>query len=266
MLIGVTMKMNSLSLPVIFTAEPRAAIITFLVATLWQFLHNEWLIHLHYQHSCINNQRTIQSSTTTPAIKTNIATTETISPGDEQTVAVTTSIISEASFQHQQSKQQDQKVLLKNVQLHIKNDNWNNTNRSIQYFKCIQPSIIILLIVTIISLFWGSVTTLITFTSYSTNETTGVIGCEDTYSLYTLGNQLVSNDYILGSIGKAATWILCITYIQLVIIFPIFVLSVQTIGLAFNIHTTYFIHAADVLWSFASIEVLILAILLVQVR
>ena len=57
-MVGVLITANIADVPVIVTAEPRGAIVSFLVATLWECIHTEWMIHLHlhYYHTCQKNR------------------------------------------------------------------------------------------------------------------------------------------------------------------------------------------------------------------
>jgi hypothetical protein len=48
-MVGVILEISISEVPVIVKGEPRGAIIAFLVATLWEFVHIEWMTHYHYE-------------------------------------------------------------------------------------------------------------------------------------------------------------------------------------------------------------------------
>jgi hypothetical protein len=211
-MIGVTLQISVADgVPVIIKGEPRAAIIAFLVATLWEFVHIEWMTELHTKN-----------------------------------------------LNHAHDETNDEKVVLSALRF--------RTEPGHAAAKCRSPVTLRLsmwlLLASAIGLFLaGSLVEVMRFTSVLAGESEG---CVRSYNLYKLGTVLVS-DFFLQDNRDAGVWTLYMTYIMLVAVLPLFVHAVHVV-FVLNGKVENLYRIAGICWTFASVEVLMLAVFVVQVR
>lgn len=107
----------------------------------------------------------------------------------------------------------------------------------------------------------GSLSEVITFTSFLGNSS-----CVQSYNLYTLGTELVAASSLQGNSVKPQVWTLFMGYLLLAIVLPLVVHSVHGLVFVLDLKTEKLCRLANVGWTFASAEVLVLALLVLQVR
>lgn len=129
---------------------------------------------------------------------------------------------------------------------------------------CLQVFVIMLLLTVVTTYIAGCILELVRFTTFVGDDT---VGCIKSYNLYTIATELVSDFFSYGNSAKFGAWILCISYILFIGVCPIFVHLVHIMVFAFQMKCTKSIcRAADMSWSFASVEIMLLALIIVQVR
>jgi hypothetical protein len=108
----------------------------------------------------------------------------------------------------------------------------------------------------------GSLTEVIRFTSTFDEPT----GCVQSYNLYQLGTSLVSEFSLHGNSVKPQVWILYMAYLLLAIVLPLLVHTVHAMVFILDVKARKLCRIVDVGWTFASAEVLVLSLFVVQVR
>ena len=195
LMIGLLLELNIAGgIPLIIKGEPRGAITAFLVATIWEFLHMEWMAYYHDKYSLEKGEGEMEPRSSPPLGRTGM---------------------------------------------------------------CLLLATAIVLFIT------GSTVEVLRFTTILAGETNG---CPKSYSLYTLGAALVSDFFLYENDATLGVWTLCIGFFLLVVIMPLVVHLVQFMVLAFTWKPIFLCKFADSCWTFASVEVLLLAIFIVQVR
>lgn len=109
----------------------------------------------------------------------------------------------------------------------------------------------------------GSSTEVVRFTSVLGGES---VGCVRSYNLYTLGAELVSDFSLEANSAKPGTWTLFIAYILLLAVAPLFVHAVHILVFVLNVKHKTLCRIADISWTFASVDVLLVSVFTVQVR
>lgn len=128
--------------------------------------------------------------------------------------------------------------------------------------KCLRLGMYVL-ITTVIGLFLaGSLLDCIRFTSVLAGEAEG---CVRSYNLYTLGTAFVSDFFLHLNKANAATWILFLAYIICIIVLPLFVHLVHALVCLFNVKGKRLCLLSDMCWTFASVDVLLIAVITAQV-
>lgn len=185
------------STPVVIKGEPRGAIIAFLVATVWEFVHLEWMVSYHDKCNLKQGERGV------------MRTEETCNPVVSRTT-------------------------------------------------------LYLLLATSFSLFAiGSNLRLLQFTTILAGET---IGCTRSYTLCTLGGALVSDFFLYRNDAKPGVWTLCVGYILFALAAPLSTNLLQATVTILNLKSPFLCRVLDICWTFASVEVLLVGIFIVQVR
>ena len=121
----------------------------------------------------------------------------------------------------------------------------------------------LLLMVSMGLLVTGSILESIRFTGTVGGDTEG---CEKTYNVYSLATALISDFSFHKNSAKAGIWILFISYWILVVGLPVLVHLIQLSVLLLNVKSKFLCQLAYISSTFASIEVLILGLFVVQVR
>jgi len=206
LMIGVQLEINVADgVPLVIKAEPRPAIIAFLVATVWEFIQIEWMVGLH----------------------------------DKQTT------------------EQDRKD--KVLRLVPK---WYRTG--VQTGSVAVRLSMVLLFATAVGLFLsGSLLESIRFTSVLGGESAG---CVREYNVYGIGMALLSDFFLLANTAKPGVWTLAISYILFIVIFPLYGHLIHGLCFLFNFRSRALSTIADQSWTFASVEILVLAIFTVEYK
>ena len=243
LIVGVLLEITvAQTVPVIIKGEPRFAIGAFFIATVWEFIHLEWMTLCHER--TLRSQQDVGGGT--PAAAT-IPPPPTPTERDEEEDVVQDPIPRQSTTQQQQPLTQSSTVRLGMVGI---------------YLVC-----------TIALLLTGSLLEIIRFTSILA-PTDGVVeasdelaGCVRSYTLYSFGTAMVSDMSLhLSSSGTIAlTWILFLFgYVMLLMVLP---LLVHLIQITTNIKSQSMLSmVAEISWTFASVDVFLVALFVVQVR
>lgn len=221
-MIGVWLQVLVGDTPVQIRGEVRPAIIAFLLATVWEFAHIEWMATLHQATFVVEH---IDS---------------TVSDVNEGPIL--------AALQLQNAyKSYETGRLCRNVAY---------TTRSVWT----------LWIFTMVLFFAGSPVDLLLFQTTEGEQQQEVV-CERSYNLYSLGTELISDRALRNNSAKAGIWTLCIAYLLLGVALPLFVHLIQLLTLlGFLENNVTVLKISDSLWTFASVEVLLMGVYIVQVR
>lgn len=193
------------SVPLVIKAEPRPAILAFLVATVWEFVQIEYMVHLHERHCTVQDlnakvQRTIPS--------------------------------------------------------------WfrqaNESNALV-----VRACLALLFVAAVVLYVWGSTSEVIRFTSILGGETEG---CPRIYNLYTIATALTSDLFMAANSAKPGVWTLVVSYALFLFVFPLFGHLVHGLAFVFDFHHPLLATLADMGWTFASVEILVLSVFTVEVR
>lgn len=204
-MVGVSLEINVADgVPLVIKAEPRPAIIAFLVATVWEFIQIEWIVALH-EKLCTS----------------------------------------------QDHEEKMQRMVPPWYRDGVRNNSWT-----------VRGSMCLLWIIAVGLLLAGSIMEGIRFTSVLGGETAG---CIRSYNLYELGAYLWSDFFLLANTAKPGVWTMAIAYVLCLAVFPLYGHLVHALSFWFDIRHRYMCIIADQCWTFASVEVLVLAIFTVEV-
>jgi len=204
-LVGVLLEMTVGGVPVVVKGEPRLAIISFLVATLWEFIHIEWMYFYH--ESCLKKDSG-------------------------------------------KDNEEDETILTV----------WKREGSMIGY-----QSVMILLLACTVGLFLsGSMLDMISFTTIDTAISPE--GCTRSLNLYTLPFEMISDLVMYQNSAKPGTWCLFMAYVLMVVLLPIAVHLVHTVLILFRLQSNILFEIADMSWTFASVEVLLLGVWTLQYK
>lgn len=133
--------------------------------------------------------------------------------------------------------------------------------------SCVRPKatrfMMALLLVASIALYAaGATADLVSFTSTYVGEEAS---CIRSYTLYSLGSTIVSDFFMYKNEAKVGVWILYTGYICFVAVIPILVHCVHVMALIFNVKFEILCHVTNILWTFASVEVLLIGVYTVHV-
>jgi len=205
LMIGVLLEINVADgVPLVLKAEPRPAIIAFLVATVWEFIQIEWMVNLH-EELFVEKDHHDKITRMVPAWYRN------------------------------------------GVQTH----SW-----------AVRAGMWLLVTVATGLFLSGSILDAIRFTSVLGGETAG---CVRSYNLYEIGTTLVSDFFLLANDAAPGVWTMSISYLLFLAVFPLYCHFVHLLSFFFNIRQRHMCLLADQCWTFASVEVLVLAIFTVEV-
>ena len=243
LLIGLTLQIsvNNGTVPLILKGEPRPAIIAFLFATVWSFIHlevvNEYHIHQFHKHYSPGTETMKDNNTNTNGHEITPAVAATVSPQPATTVY-------DALRLYPGGEPLSWKYRLVLLALYVS---------------------------TVVLLLLGSIYDVVHFTSYLLNTDTASDndpGCIQAYNIYELGTRLVSNFFRYENSALPGVYVLFISYVLFVVVSHLLVHSIHIAMLLFhNIpQQTFICRLADICWTYASIEVLLLGIFAVQVR
>lgn len=226
-LVGTLLQMNVGGTLAVTRAEPRGAIIAFFVATLWEFLQIEWTVQQNEHH--LQNHPSEQNR----------------AEGGEQ------------------EGPQDKDSFL--GAMRFRTDWIHDTNtvpcRNTSLLRIIVSGILLL---TTIALFVaGSMSEMVYFTSSGTSDSAP---CKKSFNLVTLGNEMISDLALTQNDAIPAVWTLYIAYMLLVLIQPMAVHLVQILILLFDIRHAALCRFADMFWGFASVEVLLMGVFVIEYR
>ncbi len=90
--------------------------------------------------------------------------------------------------------------------------------------------------------------------------------CDRSYNIYTLGTELLSDEAMRDSSSKPAMWTLCMAYLLLVVVSPLVVHLVQLLAILGLVSNSTIFQLGDSIWTFASVDVLLMGLYIVQVR
>ena len=247
-LVGVLLELTPAGRDVAIRAEPRPAIIAFLLATVWEFTQIEWTVHLH------NRLLHYGDEEPTPA-----------NNGDDDKEKQTP----EAKEGTSSSSSTNNNFLMA---MRFRTKLSSNKNE-----ECVAPEslagiwlwVLFLFVATLALYLSGATTELIQFTSIGVGDTAG---CEKSYNLVTFGNAMISTLALTDNDALPATWTLYIAYVILVLLLPITVHCLQIIILTMaymNVEKTKYkrlCRVASSLFGFSSVEVLLLGIFAIEYR
>jgi Paraquat-inducible protein A len=234
-LVGLTLEisLSNGSVPLVLRGEPRPAIISFLTATIWSFIHLEVISGYHlkqYQSSSFSNQP-VQSELNGRATST---------AGNSRSKFID-------AIKFHSSKQST--------------------------YECRSPILTRLLVLflltsTIAMFIVGSIYDVIRFTSYVTENATS--GCIRAYNIYTIGTMLISNIFTFDNSAMAGVYSLFTCYMLFGVVFHLLVHCIHLISYVFDAipptpHLRLLCRIADIGWTFASVEVVLLSVFAVQV-
>jgi hypothetical protein len=204
-MVGVSLEINVADgVPVVIKAEPRPAIIAFLVATVWEFIQIEWIVTLH-EKLCTSKDREEKIQRMVPAW----------------------------------------------YREGVLTNSWT-----------VRGPMFLLWTIAVGLLLAGSIMEGIRFTSVLGGE---MAGCIRSYNLYELGAFLWSDFFLLANDAKPGVWTMAISYVLCLAVFPLYVHLVHGLSLCFDIRQRSMCLIADQFWTFASVEVYVLAIFTVEV-
>jgi hypothetical protein len=219
--------------PLVLRGEPRPAIISFLLATIWSFIHLEVVSGYHlkqYQSSSFSHQ----------PVQSDVKDRSTSTSGNSQSKFID-------AIKFRSSKQ--------------------------SIYECRSPLLtrllILLLLTSTVALFIvGSSRDVIRFTSYVTENSTS--GCIRAYNIYSIGTMLISNMFTFDNAALASVYTLFTCYMFFGVAFHLLVHSIHLISYVFDAipptpHLRIICRIADIGWTFASVEVVLLSVFAVQV-
>lgn len=266
-LIGLTLQisLNNGTVPLILKGEPRHAIIAFLFATIWSFIHlevvNEYHMHqLHQHYETLTFSGTCQG----PQCRVDALDDDDINKETEITPTATSNL---AMTQQQPTTT--------NVYDALRIFPWRNASTSPQWkFRNATVGRLLLLVLyvsTVATLLVGSIYDVVHFTSYVTDAdptTTNEPGCIQAYNVYTLGTMMVSNFFLYDNSALPGVYILFISYVLFVMVAHLLVHGIHISILLFHSipKQSLICRLADITWTYASVEVLLLGIFAVQYK
>jgi len=127
---------------------------------------------------------------------------------------------------------------------------------------CLRASMRLILCLLIGLFLAGSIIENIRFTSVVADEKEG---CVRDYNLYSLGTTLVSPFNLQANSAKPYMWILLFAQIILLAVLPLFVHLVHVLVCILNVTNERLCRIADICWTFASVDVFLIALYVVQV-
>ena len=269
-LIGLTLQisLNNGTVPLILKGEPRPAIIAFLFATIWSFIHLEVINEFH-MHQLQQQWGTLSFDTARPPPQQCRIDTSIDNDNSKEIISTPTSTIVNPVGSLQQLP-----TTTTNVFDAIRIYPWRNatTTPILKFRNAIVGRLILLVLYvsTVVMLLMGSIYDIIHFTSYisDADPTTTEPGCIHAYNIYTLGTVMVSNFFLYDNSALPGVYILFISYVLFVVVAHLLVHGIHiTILIFHNIpQQALFCRIADICWTYASVEVLLLGIFAVQVR
>jgi hypothetical protein len=247
-MVGVVMKANLAGIPLVVTAEPRPAILALLIATFWEIVHSEWMMHVHLKryHDVEYKQQSLNKNKVP----------------NENCNAITNDVENEAESHNSSEKSKGQEKS-SFILSYLRFESIEGKDKECKNVVGLYTFAIILQTIVVGTFLSGSVMELIRFRTLVNGGDT--IGCVKSYNLYTLATAIVTDSFLDGNSAKVGTWILYLSYIFLVVVCPIFVMEVQLFAFLFRTQNKLICRLADNTWSFACVEILLLALILVQV-
>jgi len=225
--------------PVVIKGEPRFAIVAFLLATLWEFIHIEWMTHVHQSHldglPPKNNEDDDDNNNG-----------EEDGPGEGTEDSTNTTpegdIVKSLEFRSD-LRSRDNPLVCKSPLL-------------------LQASVLFLLCLSLGLFLAGASLETVRFISFASGATQG---CTRSYNLYSLGRALISGFSLHLNGSKPSVWTLFFSYIILLIALPLLVHSIQTLTSVIRLKNKNLCRTADATWTFASVDVYLLAVFVTQV-
>ena len=216
-------------IPIVIKSEALPGILAFLIATLWEFVHIEWMTSCH--------DKVVQQK-------------------------------EEEETKEELSQVNDEKIInamrFRTSWRDVGGDNNNNGSALVcSSILLVQAGVWLLLTISIGLFLAGSLMDVVSFTAVIGGDT---VACEKSYTLYSLGTALVSEFALQDNSAKPGSWTLFVSFVLFLIAAPLLVHLVHILVLVGNIKSKILCRVADVCWTFASVEVLVIAVFTVQVR
>lgn len=264
-MVGVQIQANIADVPVIVTAEPRPAIIAFLIATLWEFVHFEWMTQLHHDHYHNHHNKASDSNSSDDIVNGDA----TKNHADEEDHGLSNNCAEFDKSSEVNILSHERTLILQKLRFENFEKNELSGERDTLVCKsqlCLRIFVLVMILGVLALLLAGSVVECLSFTTYVGDNT--IQGCQKSYNLYTLGSAMIQDNFLDGNSAPFGTWFMYLCYIFLVGFAPLFVIATHMYIMGLQQQqkiSPILCRAADVIWSFASIEILLLAIMLVQV-
>jgi hypothetical protein len=273
-LVGVLLQLNVAGVDVVTRAEPRPAIIAFLVATVWEFTQIEWTVHLHNRHIPFDDDKEDKKEE---------------EDNDQEK--------EEGNVRHSNNHNHNNGPTIQNGDDDKKDgdDDKEDTDQLLDAMRfrtklssneeCVKPSnlfamtvwVFVLLVTSIALYVAGATTDLIRFRSSSASGLAPsgedeTAPCEKSYNLVTFGNAMLSDLAMTNNSAKPGTWTLYISYVVLVLLLPIDVHILQIIILTCAVlgvdkkKYEKVCRVTSSLWGFSCIEVLLMGLFAIEYR
>jgi len=121
---------------------------------------------------------------------------------------------------------------------------------------------IVALLLSIGLLFAGALLELVQFRATAANDE---IGCERSYNLFTLPNGITSDFFLHQNEARGGAWTLALGYFVLAVALPMLVHTIELITCLAGLKGKWVHSIADISWTFASVEVVLLSVFTIQV-
>jgi hypothetical protein len=235
LIVGVVLELNLNGVPVVVRGEPRPAILAFLVATLWELVHIEWMVLFHH--------RAVASKTTAAA-------------------AATTAVSNRGNLAHA--------IRFRGFGTAIVTS--TTSTSSVKHFRkpLLQQCFLAGLLLITLSLFAvGSSLDLVRFqTTLVGGDDDEVIGCVRAYNLLTFPTIAVSDLVLDRNECRYGIWILVVSYMVLVLVMPCLVHVVHALAFWFGLRSqrVLLFRVTETCWTGSCVEVFLIALFVIEVR
>lgn len=220
LLVGVWLQAFIGETTILIRGEVRPAIVAFLLATIWEFVHIEWMAALHQQQS-------FAESTT---VKDNNA---------------------------------DNRPLMAALQFQ---NAYNSTTPGRSCRNLTFPTLFVWFLWVSSVVLYGAGSPLELLRFQTTEGEQQEVVCGRSYNLYEIGTELLSERALRDNSAKPAIWTLCVAYLLLVVACPLVTHAVQLLALLGVVKNTVLLHIGDSIWTFASVDVVLMGVYIVQVN